>query len=210
MYRILDYRSLYPDIFGDTTSIPSPLPPVITAGADIQITPSAASGALVTLTENESMSPRSYAQEMQELIDACRAFLVQIQRGAAPWVVQRLHYIYGPIPTDPAHFGYWMAMVSIFFSFLSMLGACTDARPFVHAQSLIETKPTGPADRRNGKGQAFTCEIAVASSSVSSALDRAVEQSMVRRKTSHGRCTRMSIAPDAFTLRWFSNGCVVS
>ncbi|KAI0284945.1 PUA-like domain-containing protein [Russula aff. rugulosa BPL654] len=48
---------------------------------------------------------------MQQLTDACRAFLVQIQRGAAPWVVQRLNYIYGPMPTDPTHFSYWMAMV---------------------------------------------------------------------------------------------------
>ena len=44
-------------------------------------------------------------------------------------------------------------------------------------------KPTGPADRRYGKGQTFTDEIAAASSSVSSALDRATEQSLVRKKT---------------------------
>ena len=39
---------------------------------------------------------------------------------------------------------------------------------------------TGPADRRYGKGQTFTDEIAAASSSVGSALDRAIEQSLVR------------------------------
>jgi hypothetical protein len=80
---------------------------------------------------------------MQQLTDACRAFLVQIQQGAAPWVLQRLNYIYGPMPTDPTHFSYWMAMVSFFFFFLSMFGHAR-SRPckhgmFVHAQSLIET-----------------------------------------------------------------------
>ncbi|KAF8505595.1 LON-domain-containing protein [Russula emetica] len=109
--RILDYHSIHPDVFGDADSIPSPLPPIITAEVGIQTTPGAVSGALVSLTENEPTSPRSYAEEMQQLLDACRAFLVQIQRGAAPWVVQRLNYIYGPMPTDPTHFSYWMAMV---------------------------------------------------------------------------------------------------
>lgn len=141
-YRILDYHSIYPDVFGDADSTPSSLPPPITAGVGIQTTPGAVSGALVSLTENEPTSPRSYAEEMQQLTDACRAFLVQIQRGAAPWVVQRLNYIYGPMPTDPTHFSYWMAMVSIFFSFLSMFGrarkrACKHGMS-VHAQSLIE------------------------------------------------------------------------
>lgn len=52
---------------------------------------------------------------MQQLTDVCSAFVDQIQRGAAPWVVQRLNYIHGPMPTDPTHFSYWMAMVSVFF-----------------------------------------------------------------------------------------------
>jgi Lon protease-like protein len=142
-YRILDYHSIYPDVFGDADSIPSPLAPIITAEIDIQTTPGAVSGALASLTEIEPTSPRSYAEEIQQLTNACRAFLVQIQRGAAPWVVQRLNYIYGPMPTDPNHFSYWMAMVSIFFSFLSMFGhACSRACKHgmsVHAQSLIET-----------------------------------------------------------------------
>lgn len=139
----MDYHSIYPDVFGDADSIPSPLPPIITAEFDIQTTPGAVSGALASLTENEPTLPRSYAEEMQQLTDACRAFLAQIQRGAAPWVVQRLNYIHGPMPTDPIHFSYWMAMVSIFFSFLSIFGharepACKHDMS-VHAQSLIET-----------------------------------------------------------------------
>jgi hypothetical protein len=121
-YRILDYHSIYPDVSDDADSIPPPLPPIITAEVDIQTTPGAVSGAVASLTEYETTSPRSYAKEMERLTDACRVFLVQVQRGAAPWVVQRLNYIYGPMPTDPTHFSYWMAMVSFFFSFLSMFG----------------------------------------------------------------------------------------
>ena len=200
-YRITDYHSIYPDVFGDADSIPSPLPPTITAELDIQITPGAASGALASLTEFESTSPRSYAEEMQQLTDACRAFLDQIQRGAAPWVVQRLNYIYGPMPTDPTHFSYWMAMVSIFFSFLSMFGHARMQARHVRACAIADRdKPTGPAYRRYGKGQTSTSELAAASSSVSSALDRAIEQSLVRRRACHGRRIRMRINPDAFTL----------
>ena len=61
-------------------------------------------------------------------------------------------------------------------------------------------KPTGPPDRRCGKGQTFTSELAAASSSVSSALDRAVERSLVRRRACHGRRTRVGIDPDAFAF----------
>ena len=63
-----------------------------------------------------------------------------------------------------------------------------------------QANPTGPADRRYGKGQTFTGEVAAASSSVSSALDRAIEQSLVRRKACHGRRTRIIIDPDTFAL----------
>jgi hypothetical protein len=198
-YRILDYHSIHPDVFDDADSIPSPLPPILTAEFDIQTTPGAVSGALLSLTENEPTSPRSYAGEMQQLTDACRAFLVQIQRGAAPWVVQRLNYICGPMPTDPTHFSYWMAMVSIFFSFLSMSGhACVQAWHVRPCAIADRDNPTGPPDRRYGKVQTFTDEIAAASSSVSSALDRAIEQSLVRRRACHGRPTRMRINPDVF------------
>ena len=202
-YRILDYHSIYPDVCGDSDSIRSPLPPIITAEVGIQTTPDAASGAL-SLTENEPTPPSSCTEEMQQLANACRAFLVQIQRGAAPWVVQRLNYIYGPMPTDPTHFSYWMAMVSI--SFFLPIGvrarglARMQARRHVHPCAIADRdKPTGPADRGCGKGQTFTREITAASPSVSSALDRAIEQSLVRRRAHHGRRTRMRIDPDAFT-----------
>jgi len=112
-HRILDYPSLYPDNPGDPPPIPPPVPQMINAETDIQATPSAASGAAVPSRAGEPGPPRLYAQQMQELVDVCLAFLDQIQRGAAPWVVQRLNrlnHIYGPMPTNPAHFSYWMAM----------------------------------------------------------------------------------------------------
>jgi hypothetical protein len=85
---------------------------MVDAEADMQATPSAASGAPIA---SGSGPPRPYAVEVQELVNVCLGFLDQIQRGAAPWVIQgfnRLNLMYGPMPTDPAHFSYWMTMVS--------------------------------------------------------------------------------------------------
>lgn len=96
--------------------MPPPIPQIANTEADIQATPGTASSAPAA---SGSGPPRSYAEETQELVDVCLAFLDQIQRGAAPWVVQRLNrlnHAYGPMPTDADHFSYWMAMVSIFLS----------------------------------------------------------------------------------------------
>ncbi len=41
----------------------------------------------------------------------CRSFLDRLQRGTAPWVVQRLSSTYGTIPTDPSAFSFWVAIV---------------------------------------------------------------------------------------------------
>jgi hypothetical protein len=88
-----------------------------------------------------------------------------------------------------------------FFSFLSMFGhARMQARHVRPCAIADQDKPTGPPDRRYGKGQTFTDEIAAASSSAGSALDRATEQSLVRRRACHGRRFRMIINPDAFAL----------
>ncbi|KAF8268235.1 PUA-like domain-containing protein [Lactarius quietus] len=69
-------------------------------------------GYIVSRIERISDCPTLYP-DLQELVGVCQAFLDQVQRGGAPWVVQRLNrlnHIYGPMPTDPTHFGYWMAM----------------------------------------------------------------------------------------------------
>lgn len=122
--RIVDYPSLYPDVPGDPHSIPPPiLQTAANTEADVQATTGTASSAPAA---SGSGPPRSYAQETQELVDLCLAFLDQIQRGAAPWVVQRLNrlnHIYGPMPTDPAYFSFWMAMVSTCF-FLPIFEWC--------------------------------------------------------------------------------------
>jgi hypothetical protein len=44
-------------------------------------------------------------------MDTCKAFLDRLQRGAAPWVVQRLSSAYGTMPTDPGLFSFWVALV---------------------------------------------------------------------------------------------------
>ena len=44
-------------------------------------------------------------------MNTCKTFLDRLQRGAAPWVVQRLSSTYGKMPTDPALFSFWVALV---------------------------------------------------------------------------------------------------
>lgn len=193
----MDYPSLYPDGSDDTGSIPPPLPPIINAEADVQATES---GAEASLNTSDQGTPGSNAQELQELVDVCRAFLDQIQQGAAPWVVQRLNrlnHVHGPMPNDPAYFSYWMAMVSNFSSC-----RCSDARAHAPVRSCANSPtddnppspppffPTGSSDRRYGKSQTFAGEIAAASSSAGSALDRAVERPLVRRRACMVECAR--------------------
>ena len=46
-----------------------------------------------------------------ELMAKCHAFLEQTRQGT-PWVVQHLHNLnYVPMPSDPASFSFWMALV---------------------------------------------------------------------------------------------------
>ncbi|KAJ7781221.1 PUA-like domain-containing protein, partial [Mycena metata] len=45
------------------------------------------------------------------LMETCTAFLLQLRRGTAPWVVQRLNNVYGAPPADPAAFAYWVALI---------------------------------------------------------------------------------------------------
>jgi hypothetical protein len=44
-------------------------------------------------------------------MSTCKAFLARLQQGAAPWVVQRLSSTYGAMPSDPALFSFWVALV---------------------------------------------------------------------------------------------------
>jgi hypothetical protein len=132
---ISDYPSLYPVIPGNSSSILPPVPQVLNSEADLQTLLNPASIAPMPSTSSDAEPVRSCAQEVQELVDVCRAFLNQIQRGAAPWVVHRLNrltQIHGPMPDDPASVSYWMAMVSI----PSCRFQC-----HLYARSLIETTP---------------------------------------------------------------------
>ncbi|KAF8655226.1 hypothetical protein AX16_003133 [Volvariella volvacea WC 439] len=57
-----------------------------------------------------SIPPRLHATN-EQLMQSCREFLDRLEQGAAPWVVQRLNNWYGPMPTDPAAFSFWVALV---------------------------------------------------------------------------------------------------
>ncbi|TDL26911.1 LON-domain-containing protein [Rickenella mellea] len=61
---------------------------------------------------SRSLSPSATVQASNdELLAVCHAFLDQLRNGTAPWVVQRLNNTYGPMPTDPSSFSFWMALV---------------------------------------------------------------------------------------------------
>ncbi|TFY74458.1 hypothetical protein EWM64_g9554 [Hericium alpestre] len=67
---------------------------------------------LPTLSPASTSAGAGVGQPSNEgLMDICRSFLDQLQEGAAPWVVQRLNTAAGPMPTDPASFSFWMAVV---------------------------------------------------------------------------------------------------
>ncbi|KAJ6599048.1 hypothetical protein DFH09DRAFT_22624 [Mycena vulgaris] len=91
-----------------------PGPPTASASssaAPSTATLSAASRESTTSPTSSPSRPRSRARPMQDLMEICTSFLLQLRRGTAPWVVQRLNNVYGPPPTDPAAFSYWVALV---------------------------------------------------------------------------------------------------
>ncbi|KAI9448212.1 LON-domain-containing protein [Lactarius indigo] len=111
--RVFDCPPLYPDVPNvpdDAPPIPAPAPASVNLEADVS---NPASVTTLPPTPSESGPRSSYTQDVRELVDVCLVFLDQVQRGGAPWVVQRLNrlnHIYGPMPTDPSYFSYWMAM----------------------------------------------------------------------------------------------------
>ncbi|KAF8204996.1 LON-domain-containing protein [Pholiota molesta] len=87
-------------------------------GVSSSVQPTASVSAIATPSISSSSSsaaastPRAPRQPTNaELMDTCRAFLDRLQRGAAPWVVQRLSQTYGAMPSDPAQFAFWVALV---------------------------------------------------------------------------------------------------
>ncbi|KAF7976286.1 hypothetical protein HWV62_7190 [Athelia sp. TMB] len=76
---------------------------------------------LLSPSPSPSASPRSapaplppapaHTPTNEELMATCRAFLLRLQEGTAPWVVQRLNNTYGPMPADAAAFSFWVALV---------------------------------------------------------------------------------------------------
>jgi Lon protease-like protein len=111
--RIFDcdpLNSEVPNLPDDAPAIPPAVLPSVNLEAGIL---NAASVTTLPSSSSALGTPSSYAQEVQGLVGVCQDFLNQVQHGGAPWVVQRLNrlnHIYGPIPTDPTYFSYWMAM----------------------------------------------------------------------------------------------------
>ncbi|KAI0776075.1 hypothetical protein BD413DRAFT_526275 [Trametes elegans] len=54
--------------------------------------------------------PTARAPTNAELIARCHAFIEQMREGT-PWVVQHLNNNYVPMPSDPASFSFWMALL---------------------------------------------------------------------------------------------------
>ncbi len=186
-YRVFDCPSLYPgapSVPDDAPPIPPPVPPSVNLEANML---NAASVTTLPSTSSELGPPSPYGQEVRELVDVCLVFLDQVQRGGAPWVVQRLNrlnHIYGPMPTDPAYFSFWMAMVG---------APPLDAHWRMHERSLIDMT-AGSANRGDGKGQAFASQIPAAPSASGGSLDRAAEQQLVRPTTAPGGvCMRLTL-----------------
>lgn len=111
--RIEDFDDELDDIeraVGAITLIEDPSPsPTGSSGASSRIA-SAASSALSLGSGRRPARPLPPSNE--QLLETCHAFLRQLREGTAPWVVQRLNQSYGPMPTDPASFSFWMALVS--------------------------------------------------------------------------------------------------
>ncbi|KAI0650698.1 PUA-like domain-containing protein [Trametes meyenii] len=59
-------------------------------------------------TSGPSQAPR--APTNAELMAKCHAFIDQMREGT-PWVVQHLNNNYVPMPSDPASFSFWMALL---------------------------------------------------------------------------------------------------
>ncbi|KDR83720.1 hypothetical protein GALMADRAFT_236067 [Galerina marginata CBS 339.88] len=106
----------YPDDLTETLVLdePEPSPPLLRRIAS-SLTGSSTSHASPPTEpqaeSNSSLPPRPRQPTNDELMDTCKQFLDRLQRGAAPWVVQRLSSTYGAMPSDPALFSFWVALV---------------------------------------------------------------------------------------------------
>jgi hypothetical protein len=50
----------------------------------------------------------------EELMNKCKMFMETLREGNAPWIIQKMNDSYGPMPTDPASFSFWVALVRTF------------------------------------------------------------------------------------------------
>ena len=127
-----------------------------------------------------------------ELMAKCHAFIEQTRQGT-PWVVQQLNNNnFMPMPTDPAAFSFWMALVGP--SFITHQPSGGYGHWAHEVRSLILSGATGTSDRRAREGQAPAYPLSATASSASRALDRAAEQPMVSNGFACPLCPRISSA----------------
>lgn len=108
LFRIDDYPE---DIIETVHTGGDREPPLVPSP---EITPPlASSSSSATSSPHSPTTPPSLPRQLTnaELMEQCRTFLDRLQRGTAPWVVQRLRITYGTIPTDPSSFSFWVAWI---------------------------------------------------------------------------------------------------
>ncbi|KAH9811848.1 PUA-like domain-containing protein [Melampsora americana] len=64
-----------------------------------------------TELESQLQSDSNQEESIENLMEVCLEFLKVLRSGSTPWVLQRLNNTFGPTPSDPVQFSYWMAMV---------------------------------------------------------------------------------------------------
>jgi hypothetical protein len=69
---------------------------------------SSTAASLSSLTVQRPL-PSANIMSNEDLMRKCLVFVEELREGAAPWVVNQLNS-YGPMPTDPASFTFWMAL----------------------------------------------------------------------------------------------------
>lgn len=138
------------DIFSNAPRDPASGPESSAPGSSSHVSPASRSSVasqpigLPTSFPTTTLLPLSSSNRVvrgrsnEELMNLCHEFLEQLKQGT-PWVVQHLERTIVPMPTDPAQFSFWMALVSprLFDSLFILRPRCEPAADeFVSMQLL--------------------------------------------------------------------------
>ncbi len=110
-------NSTLSDIVTETAAAAAAPPtPATTSGSrpslNRNLSVGATSAGLASLLTTSAGSSPEHEPSTQELMEICQSFIEQLRSGSAPWLLQRLNNMYGAMPSSPAEFSYWMALVS--------------------------------------------------------------------------------------------------